>query len=100
MCEEQIIQWRRRKRATCGIQVGRILLAVARRSAPLTLCPSPVRGNTEPDCPPPNCLAPVKLLLAALRSSLTGGTEGRLFWAVEVWLRILHYGITAVITPV
>lgn len=35
--------------------------------------------------PPPNCVTPVKLLLAALRSSLTGGTEGRLFRAVEVW---------------
>jgi hypothetical protein len=39
----------------------------------------------RPHCPPPNCVTPVKLLLAALRSSLTGGTEGRLFRAIEVW---------------
>jgi len=40
----------------------------------------------KPHCPPPNCVTSVKLLLAALRSSLTGGTDGRLFRAVEVWL--------------
>lgn len=58
-----------------------------RRCRDLRRCPTTRRGRFSRNLTalPPNCVTPVKLLLAALRSSLTGETEGRLFRGVEVW---------------